>query len=100
MQLCRLPLGRTIAALVNVLDPDRVVLGGILAEMLAVAPDDLVDAVNRHGFGDARGESILCAAGLGPDSSLVGAAELAFQKLARRSAGAALIRLPRQPRPA
>jgi predicted NBD/HSP70 family sugar kinase len=78
---CALPLGRTIAALVNVLDPDRVVLGGILAEVLAVAPDDLVDAVNRHGFGEARGEAILCAAGLGPDSSLVGAAELAFESL-------------------
>jgi predicted NBD/HSP70 family sugar kinase len=81
LRKCADPLGRTIAALVNVLDPDRVVLGGILAEILAVAEDEVTDAVNRHGFGVARGTSILYAAGLGQDSSLVGAAELAFQAL-------------------
>jgi predicted NBD/HSP70 family sugar kinase len=75
------PLGRTIAALVNLLDPDRVVLGGILADIFEVAEDEITDAVNRHGFGSARGVAVLCAAGLGPDSSLVGAAELAFQHL-------------------
>jgi predicted NBD/HSP70 family sugar kinase len=81
LRKCADPLGRTIAALVNVLDPDRVVLGGILAEILAVAEDEVTEAVNRHGFGTNRGAAILCAAGLGQDSSLVGAAELAFQQL-------------------
>ena len=57
------------------------VLGGILAEILAVAEADVNDAVNRYAFGTKRGDSILFAAGLGTDSSLVGAAELAFTAL-------------------
>jgi len=81
LRRCADPLGRTIATLVNLLDPDCVVLGGILAEILAVAGEDVIDAVDTHGFGSHRGQSILRAAGLGQYSSLMGAAELAFQEL-------------------
>ncbi|MDQ1722470.1 MAG: hypothetical protein QOI26_2204, partial [Pseudonocardiales bacterium] len=75
------PLGRTIANLVNLLNPQRVVLGGMLERILRVAREDVELAVHRHAFDDPRGVAELSAAGLGRDSSLIGAAELAFQRL-------------------
>jgi len=75
------PLGRTIANLVNVLNPQRIVLAGILDRILRVARDDVERAVHRHAFDHSRGATELCSAGLGSNSSLIGAAELAFQRL-------------------
>ncbi len=75
------PLGRTIATLVNVLNPQRVVLGGILAKILQLARPEVEAALHRHAFDDPRGVAELATAELGADSSLIGAAELAFQRL-------------------
>jgi predicted NBD/HSP70 family sugar kinase len=75
------PLGRTIANLVNVLNPQRIVLAGILDRILRVARDDVELALHRHVFDHSRGAAELCPAGLGANSSLIGAAELAFQRL-------------------
>ncbi|SOD72970.1 predicted NBD/HSP70 family sugar kinase [Jatrophihabitans sp. GAS493] len=75
------PLGRTLANLVNVLNPQRVVLGGLLAAVIEVAQQDVEAALNKHAFDTAHGSLQLCGAGLGQDSSLMGAAELAFKGL-------------------
>ena len=75
------PLGRTIATLANLLDPELVVLGGPLAQVLAVARADVEASLHRHAFGDALESIRLVGAGLGADSSLIGAAELAFGRL-------------------
>jgi predicted NBD/HSP70 family sugar kinase len=75
------PLGRTIANLVNVLNPERVVLGGLLARVLDVARVEIEASVDRQTFEASRGSAQLRGAGLGQDSSLMGAAELAFQEL-------------------
>lgn len=75
------PLGRTIANLVNLLNPQRVVLGGMLAPILQLVRKDIELALHRHAFDDSREVAELSIAGLGQDSSLIGAAELAFQRL-------------------
>ncbi len=75
------PLGRTIATLANLLDPELVVLGGALAHVLAVARPEVEGSLHRHAFGDAPESIRLVGAGLGTDSSLIGAAELAFGRL-------------------
>ncbi|HSY16593.1 MAG TPA: ROK family transcriptional regulator [Jatrophihabitantaceae bacterium] len=75
------PLGRTIANLVNMLNPERIVLGGVLAKVLQTARAEVESALHKHAFDDSRGVVDLRAAGLGEDSSLMGAAELAFQQL-------------------
>ena len=74
------PLGRTIANLVNLLNPERVVLGGLLAKILQVARPEVESAVHRHAFDNSHGVAELRDAALA-DASLMGAAELAFQGL-------------------
>ena len=81
-------LGRAIAGLVNVLNPDRVVLGGSLAAVLAQAGDELHRAVEAHRFDRSGGPVRLRAAELGDEGSLLGAAELAFAPLLSDPLGA------------
>lgn len=74
-------LGHTVAALVNVLDPERVLLGGSLAAVLELAGDEVVAAQRSYVLGGTDSAPMLLAPGLGDDSSLLGAAELAFAAL-------------------
>ncbi len=74
-------LGRTIAGLVNVLNPERVVLGGSFAEVYRQAGEEMLRALATHSMETSPAAVHLCAAGLGDDSSLLGAAEMAFAAL-------------------
>jgi predicted NBD/HSP70 family sugar kinase len=74
-------LARGLASLVNILDTDLVILGGTLAGLLpAVGPAlkaelaSLTTLTSRHPVP-------VVASGLGEDSALVGAAEIAFESL-------------------
>ena len=69
-----------IASLVNILNPDMVVLGGMYAELLAAQGDSLRSGISRHSFLDQAARVELRAAELGA-STLAGAAELALQPL-------------------
>ena len=74
-------LGRGTANVVNTLNPEVVILGGALEEVLRAAGPTV-----RSAFDDATlaapGEQVcLALPHLGPDSTLVGAAELAFDAL-------------------
>jgi predicted NBD/HSP70 family sugar kinase len=74
-------LGRGIAELVNVLNPERVILGGTLADVFDVAGDAVLKAVERYAM-DAPGQTVeLCKPAFGEDSALMGAAEVAFAPL-------------------
>jgi predicted NBD/HSP70 family sugar kinase len=74
-------LGRAIAGLVNTLNPERVLLGGSFAQVLDVARDNVEAALAKYVL-DAPGETVLlCKPGLGSDSALIGAAEVAFAQL-------------------
>jgi len=74
------PLARAIAALHNTLSPERVVLGGSLAGVVELLPEELTAAVAGYCF-DLRGDPGLVAPELGLDSALLGAAELGFAGL-------------------
>ncbi|HEY2166797.1 MAG TPA: ROK family transcriptional regulator [Jatrophihabitantaceae bacterium] len=71
-------LGRAIASLVNVLNPQRVVLGGSLAHVYDLAAADLTQSVQHHVFTSSPKTVELCPSAFGEDASLRGAAELAF----------------------
>jgi predicted NBD/HSP70 family sugar kinase len=76
-------LGRTVAGLVNTLNPERVILGGSFADVLEVAGDEVRAGLDEAVL-DAPGETVeLCAPELGADSALLGAAEVAFAALLR-----------------
>ena len=73
-------LAAGLASMVNVLNPDRIVLGGLYADLLAAAETQLRTGIARHSFLDQAAQVALRAAELGA-SALTGAAELAFQPL-------------------
>jgi predicted NBD/HSP70 family sugar kinase len=81
-------LGRTVAGLVNVLDPEKVLLGGSLAGVLEFAADDVVRALRSHVLGGTDAAPQLLPPGLGDDSALLGAAELVFADLLADPVGA------------
>ncbi|HEV3069647.1 MAG TPA: ROK family protein, partial [Streptosporangiaceae bacterium] len=71
-------LGLGLAGLINVVNPDRVLLGGLHKHLLLAAPDQLREAVAlRSPWGRGAGVPIHpCAL---DDGGLIGAAELAWQ---------------------
>ncbi|GLF97088.1 ROK family protein [Streptomyces yaizuensis] len=71
-------LGLGLAGLVNILNPDRIVLGGLHRELLAAEPERLRAVVaDRSLWGRGGGVPVLPSAL--DHNSLVGAAELAWQ---------------------
>ena len=71
-------LGLGLAGLINVINPDRVLLGGMHGALLAVAPGRLREAVARHSpWG--HGAAIPVEACALDDAGLIGAAEIAWQ---------------------
>jgi predicted NBD/HSP70 family sugar kinase len=74
-------LGRTLASLVNVFNPQAVIVGGFLADVIRLARPAVENELDRRAMSAARiGVRILTPA-LGTESALVGASELAFQLL-------------------
>ena len=71
-------LGLGLASLVNVVNPDRVLLGGLHKHLLLAAPEQLRDAVAaRSPWG--RGAAVPISPCALDDAALIGAAELAWQ---------------------
>jgi predicted NBD/HSP70 family sugar kinase len=71
-------LGRGLAGLVNVLNPDRILLGGLHRHLLDADPERLRAVVADHSLWGRSGSVPLLACAL-DHNSLVGAAELAWQ---------------------
>jgi predicted NBD/HSP70 family sugar kinase len=84
-------LGRAIANLVNTLNPQRIVLGGSLAYLLDVARPELEVSVRTYALEASTRIVQLVAPALGADSSLLGAAEIAFTDLLANPLSAALL---------
>ena len=70
-----------IAGLVNVLDPDTVVLGGLFARILPEIRASLDDELALRRYRASQREVAVVGAALGPRAVTVGAAELAFGAL-------------------
>ena len=67
-----------IAGLINVLDPDTVVLGGLFDRILPSIRAWLDDELALRRYRAARRDVAVVGAALGPRAVTVGAAELAF----------------------
>jgi len=71
-------LGLGLAGLINVVNPDRVILGGMYRELLSVAPERLRAAVARRSpWG--RGAGVPIERCVLDDAAVIGAAEVAWQ---------------------
>ena len=71
-------VGLGLAGLINVVNPDRVLLGGLYRELLLVAPGRLREAV-AHGSPWGYGAQIPVEPCTLDDAALIGAAEVAWQ---------------------
>ncbi len=76
-----------IAGLVNVFDPDTVVLGGLFARILPALREPLDAELADRRYLAARRDVAVVGAALGPQAVTVGAAELAFGPLLDDPAG-------------
>jgi predicted NBD/HSP70 family sugar kinase len=74
-------LGRTLASLVNVFNPQAVIVGGFLADVVGLTRDTVEAELDRRAMAAARAGVRILTPGLGSESALVGASELAFQLL-------------------
>lgn len=74
-------LGRVLANLVNLLNPQVIVLGGVLGDVLSLRQAEVLTELDRQAMGAARRMVDVRRSGLGGDSSLLGAAEVAFRFL-------------------
>jgi predicted NBD/HSP70 family sugar kinase len=70
--------GVGLRAIVNMFDPEVVVLGGTLAQVWRAAEGRVDEAMHRSTLVSPRGDILIRSAALDDDSPLVGAAELAF----------------------
>ena len=73
--------GVGLRALINLLNPEVIVLGGVLAQVWIAREDHVRQAISAGGPAALREEVKVVPAALGDDSSLIGAAELAFEPL-------------------
>jgi predicted NBD/HSP70 family sugar kinase len=74
-------LGAGLAGLVNLFNPDRIVLGGLYAQLLDVVPGRVAEVVRERSFLSAASQVPICSARLAADGGLLGAGELALQPL-------------------
>jgi predicted NBD/HSP70 family sugar kinase len=74
-------VGRGVGTIVNLLNPRRVVLGGLLRDVFDVAGDRVEDSMAAVVLRACAEEVTLVAAGCGEDAVLVGAAETLWQRL-------------------
>jgi predicted NBD/HSP70 family sugar kinase len=71
-------MGRGAANLINIFNPDLLVFGGALRNVYLAAEAVVGRELHRQVLPQAGAEAAVVAAGLGADSVLLGAAELAF----------------------
>jgi predicted NBD/HSP70 family sugar kinase len=74
-------LGIGLGALVNILNPRMIVLGGVHARMYPVIRDVVDAEVGRRSLAAPRAEVRIVPAMLGVDAPLIGASEAAFEPL-------------------
>jgi predicted NBD/HSP70 family sugar kinase len=75
-------VGGTIGLLVNVLDPELIVLGGGLGASMGLYRDTLIDAARRRIWWDGHRDLLIVSATTGVDAGLIGAAAFACFHLA------------------
>jgi predicted NBD/HSP70 family sugar kinase len=74
-------LGDGIANLINLFNPEMVVLGGTLSDVYRATDEIIAKQLGSCALAAPLSQVVLSVAGLGGDSSLIGAAELAFSAL-------------------
>ena len=83
-------LGIGIANLVNIFNPEVVLLGGFLSDLFNVDDYKLISHIRRSALPGAREKVQIRTAELGANLQIIGAAQLGFSNLLQNPAGATL----------
>jgi predicted NBD/HSP70 family sugar kinase len=87
-------LGFGVANLVNIFNPETVVFGGTLRDVYLAAAAQVRSRINRNALAACREHVRLRTPELGDDAPLLGAAELAFQRLLADPLDASTVAVP------
>jgi predicted NBD/HSP70 family sugar kinase len=71
-------LGLGLGGLVNVFNPEMIILGGVLRWVFPLVRDDVLEALREWALDAPAAQAQIVLPALGGDSSIIGAAELAF----------------------
>ena len=74
-------LGTGLADLVNIFNPERIVLGGVFARAFPYLADAVLAELDEHAQDPSRRLVTVVTSTLGDDATLLGAVELAFDAL-------------------
>ncbi|UPK77006.1 ROK family protein [Nocardioidaceae bacterium SCSIO 66511] len=74
-------LGSGLANVVNIFNPELVILGGVLRDVFPVVRDDVLETLQEGALAAPGSQATIALPDLGADSVLLGAAELAFEPL-------------------
>ena len=78
---CARWVGVGLGAIINLVNPETIVVGGLLAAVWDSFRADVIEAMGAVALDAPGSQADIVGAGLGPDSALIGAAELAFAEL-------------------
>ncbi|HSJ52027.1 MAG TPA: ROK family protein [Actinomycetota bacterium] len=81
-------LGLGIGNLVNLFNPEMVVVGGLFHRLFRFLEPSMLEAVASRALAPSRPQAIIAPSALGPDAHLIGAAELVMSTLIADPAGA------------
>jgi glucokinase len=74
-------LGKALAAAINTLNPQKVVIGGGVSEAFDLFYPELIKTVDKMTYREASKHIVIEKTGLGYDAALIGATSLAFTRL-------------------
>jgi glucokinase len=79
-----LALGSSLGLVINVLDPEAVVIGGGLGSASGLYRDSLVEATRQHIWSEVTRTLPILPAAFGPEAGLIGAAATAWKRYPRK----------------
>ncbi len=81
-------LGLGLGGLVNIFNPEMIILGGVLRSVFPLVRDDVLDSLEAWALAAPAEQAQIVLPWLGGDSVIIGAAELAFTDLLHDPVGA------------
>ncbi len=74
-------IGSGMASLVNIFNPEKIVLGGPVSAAGEYLMPGIREGVRLHALSEVAGQTDICVSAFGPDASLIGAAAVVIDDI-------------------
>ena len=74
-------IGSGMASLVNIFNPEKIVLGGPVSAAGEYLMPGILEGVRIHALSEIVGQTDICVSAFGPDASLIGAAAVVIDHI-------------------